>query len=208
MLARYPTKHFRPCPVGLHPAVCVDVVDLGEVDTDFGRKWRVRLAWQIADVDPSTGERFSCVKTYTNSLHKRANLRADLESWRGKKFSEIEAKALDLDMLLGASCLLQVVHNTSEHTGDVYANVAVILPLPKGTATLTPLGYVRHQDRNRTSAAPTPRPAATWPAKPTLKPARPDLDDPMPTPAVADPPVAAADDAMDFPAGATADVPW
>lgn len=147
MLARYPTKHFTPCPASLHQATCVDVVDLGEVDTDFGRKFRIRLAWQIADVDTSTGERFTVVKTYTNSLHKRANLRADLESWRGKQFSEVEAKTFDLDTLLGANCLLQVVHKTSEHTGDIYANVAVILPLQVGTPKLTPDRYTRAQDR-------------------------------------------------------------
>jgi hypothetical protein len=207
MLARYPTKNFTPCPAGLHPAVCVDVVDLGEVDTDFGRKWRVRLAWQIADIDPSTAERFSCVKTYTNSLHKRANLRSDLESWRGKKFSEVEAKCFDLDVLLGANCLLQVVHNTSEHTGDIYANVAIVLPLPKGTAKIAPLNYTRAQDRATRSGA-SPRPTTTWPAKSAPKAAEPELDTPMPSVAEASMDVPGSDD-VDFAFGAnTDDLSW
>jgi hypothetical protein len=138
MKARYSGKTFAQCSVGLHRGVCTDVKDLGEVATDWGPKWRLRLIWQVETVDPATGDHFTCAKTYTNSLHKRAKLRADLESWRGRKFSESEAKNFDLDALLGAKCLLQVVHYTSEQTGDVYANVTAVLPPEKGTKTIAP----------------------------------------------------------------------
>ena len=98
--ARSSARQYTPCPEGLHPAVCVDVVDLGDVDTAFGRKHRVRLAWQIAEIDPATKHRFDVVKTYTLSLHARASLRQDLESWRGRRYSENDARqGIDLERL-------------------------------------------------------------------------------------------------------------
>jgi hypothetical protein len=154
MKARYPDKQFTPCPEGMHQAVCVDVVDLGEVDTMHGRKFRVRLAWQIADLDKATGRRHSVVKTYNNSMFKTATLRADIDRWRGKKLTEAEAKDFELDVLIGANCLISVVHNVSLTRGETFANVDAILPLPKGYAKLTPLDYIRRQDRTTTAAAP------------------------------------------------------
>jgi hypothetical protein len=156
--ARYPERNFTPCPEGFHHAVCCDVVDLGEVDTDFGRKWRVRLVWQINKTDPARGRRFDAVKTFTNSLHPRANLRADLEMWRGRKFTEGEAKDFDLERLIGANAMIEVQHNTSE-SGDTYANVRAIEPVQADAPRLTPLNYVRAKDRTKPNggapAAPT-----------------------------------------------------
>jgi hypothetical protein len=162
--ARYSGKTFTPCPEGLHVAVCVDVVDLGEVDTSFGRKFRVRLTWQIEQADPATGKRHAVVKSYTNSLHKRATLRADLESWRGRKFTEDEVKRFDLETLLGVNAMLHVVQETSED-GTVYSNIRALMPVPKGTPKLASLDYTRHQDRSRQTAG--ARPAAVPPAAPT-----------------------------------------
>jgi hypothetical protein len=154
IIARYTQKHYSPCPIGVHQAVLVDVVDLGLVDSPrYGKKFKVRLAWQIADVDPATGQRYSAVKTYNNILNKKSALRGDLEKWRGRPFTEDEARHFNLETLLGVPCLLNVVHHTSEQTGATYANVDGVLPLPKGTQKLQPLDYVRYQDRTTTTAA-------------------------------------------------------
>ena len=176
ILARYPQKTFTPCPEGLHHAVCCDVVDLGEVDTHFGRKYRVRLAWQIDELDPESNTRHDVIKSYTNSLHRRANLRADLESWRGQKFTEAEARAFDLETLLGKNCMIHVVHETSD-AGDIYANVRAIMPTPQGTALLVPLDYTRAKDRN--GAAQTARAATATSSHPIQPPlaATPTADD-------------------------------
>src|SRR5262249_17437027 len=81
---RYPERKFDPCPAGMHPAVCVDVVDMGDVAGQYGIKPKVRLVFQIAEVDAATGRRFDVAAFYTNSMHKKAKLRIDLSSWAGR----------------------------------------------------------------------------------------------------------------------------
>ena len=59
---------------------------------------------------------------------KKAGLRRDLSAWRGKDFSEEEAKSFDVSKLAGAYCMINVV--TSETNGKTYSNVAGLTPLP------------------------------------------------------------------------------
>jgi hypothetical protein len=173
--SRYPESKFSPMPEGLHVATCCDVIDLGEVDGPYGRQFKVRFTFQIEDVDPGTGRRYDAIATYHNTLHKKSNLRAMLEQWRGRKYSEDEAKAgIDYEQCLGQGALIQVTHNEAAD-GRIFANLDAVLPLPKGTPKITPLGYTRHVDRNRMSAG-SPR-STTWPTKPILKPTLPDAFD-------------------------------
>jgi hypothetical protein len=186
LYAKYPEKTFSPCPEGLHAAVCVDVVDEGLVESKFGKREQVRLAWQIAEIDPTSGRRFDAIKTYTNSLFRSARLRIDLDSWRGKPLSDDEARAFDLEKLLGVNCLLHVVHAQAQTDGHLYARVAVILPLPKGTPHLIAVNYTRARDR-AARTGPTPTPAKTWPA--TAAPTRAAVEWDTSLPQIAEPPV-------------------
>lgn len=139
---------FVPCPAGPHSAVCVDVVDLGMVPNKFknGQKQhRCRLVWQVAE-NNEEGKPFLVQKTYTASLHEKAILRKDLESWRGRPFSDQEAEGFDVEVLLLKPCLLNVQHN--EKGGSVYADVTSIMRLPKGMAAVQMRGYVRVKDRS------------------------------------------------------------
>jgi hypothetical protein len=67
-------------------------------------------------------------KSYTVSLHEKASLRKDLAAWRGKDFSDEEAKAFDVSKLVGAYCMVNVT--TSETNGKTYSNIAGLTPLP------------------------------------------------------------------------------
>lgn len=147
ILARRPTTStFTPAPEGLHHVVCVDVADLGVMTSAFGDKHKVRIYWQLAETD-ERGRRFDVRKLYTLSLHKRAALRKDLESWRGQKFTEAElADGFNLEKLLGANATVQIVHDLGDDN-TVWANVSVVLPAPKGVKKLFPLNFTRHQDR-------------------------------------------------------------
>lgn len=140
----------EPAPEGLHPAVCVDVVDLGMIKSSFegktSERHMVRLVWQIEDVD-TKGRRFTPMQQYTLSLNSKAKLRQHLEAWRSKKFAEDELKnGFDLERLINVPCQLQVVHNLA-NDGNTYANVAAIVPLGKGMLPLRAEGYVRMKDR-------------------------------------------------------------
>lgn len=139
---------FQPAPAGVHQAVCVDVVDLGVLDVTWQgqtkRQHKVNLAWQINE-DRDDGKPFLVFKRYTLSLHEKAGLRKDLESWRGRKFTREEEMGFDLESIIGANCLLNVTHN---EVGDrTYANVVSIMPLAKGMPILHARDYVRKVER-------------------------------------------------------------
>ncbi len=139
-------KEYTPCPEGLHHAVCVDVVDLGIVTGAFGDKHKVRIVWQIEEEQPDTGRRHTASKQYTLSLHEKASLRKDLESWRGRKFVKDELAGFDLEKLIGVNCQIQVVHDISDD-GRIWGNVQAVVPPPKNIAKLSALDYTRHKDR-------------------------------------------------------------
>lgn len=142
--ARKKSGDFTPAPEGLQRAVCVDIVDLGLVETKFGIKEQVAIVWQ-SEEKMDTGKPFLVQKRYSPSLHPKATLRSDLESWRGRKFTDEEAEEFDLEKLLGANCQLNVVHNVTD--AGTYANVKSIVPAPKGASALRVSDYTRMQDR-------------------------------------------------------------
>jgi len=144
--ARKKESEFSPAPEGLWPAVCVDVVDLGIVQSQFGPQVKIQIRWQLEERDPKTNRRFLIVQSYTPSLHEKSKLRPLLESWRGKKFSKEELQQFDIEKLLGANCQLQIIHNIKEE-GQVYANVQAAVPPAKNAPKLRPEDYVRVVDR-------------------------------------------------------------
>jgi hypothetical protein len=134
---------FTPVPEGTHFAVCDMVVDLGKQKTtymgDTTIKPQVYIRWQIpaertewTDGDGVKHEGPMVIgKTYTASLGEKANLRKDLQAWRGKTFTEEELRKFDISKLLGAPATISVTHKPKE-SGGVYANVSSIGGLPKG----------------------------------------------------------------------------
>ena len=125
--------HFEPAPPGLHQAVCVDVVDLGIVPGKYGPKAKLRLIWQLKTRNKK-GERFQVRATYTQSLGESSNLRKDLESWRGRSFTQEELENFDVEKLLGINCQLSLKQEKSKSTGRLYAKVTAVLEPLKGAA--------------------------------------------------------------------------
>jgi len=146
IIAKDSKREYEPAPEGLHQAVCVDVVDLGIVDGNFGPRHKVRIYWQL-EVKDETGKPFLVQKQYTLSLNEKANLRKDLETWRGAKFRPEELQGFDLEKLIGVNCQVQLIHNIRDES--TYANVQAVIGAPKGVARLHPVDYVRRQDRDK-----------------------------------------------------------
>lgn len=131
---------FKPVPAGTHIGICVLVADLGiQGGGKFKPSQKVYLRWELPNEVTEWTDRDGNKKSgpmiigreYTLSLSEKANLRADLESWRGRLFTEQELKGFDIVNVLGKACMLGVVHN--EKGGKVYANVASVMGVPKGT---------------------------------------------------------------------------
>ena len=135
--------NFKRVPSGVYIGRCYSLVDLGTQVTDgqYGLKeqHKIRLGWELfgddEDGQPLTVDvdgkemPMTISKSYTVSLHEKANLRKELSAWRGKDFTEDEAKGgFDVEKLLGAYCMINVT--TSENNGKTYSNVAGLTPLP------------------------------------------------------------------------------
>jgi hypothetical protein len=121
---------FKPVPAGNHIGVCSMVVGL--VKQQIYVAWELPqeiITWTDKDGNERTGP-MRIGKTYTLSLHENARLRGDLESWRGRPFTEEERGGFDINKLAGAPCMVNVLHE--DKNGKTYANVASLTPLPKG----------------------------------------------------------------------------
>jgi hypothetical protein len=139
---------FTPAPQGPHAGICVDILDHGLVESTYQGekrlKYKITIVWQI-DENMDDGRPFLVRRLYTNSLHEKSSLRRDLESWRGRPFTNTELQAFDLENLLSVPCLLNVIHQ--QRDGATYANVASVMRLPKDMRAPTPRDYVRVCDR-------------------------------------------------------------
>lgn len=154
--------NYQTHPEGQHPAICVDVHDVGlvEYNSPEGVKvqHKVDIYWFCGfyKTDPQGNDALDdngnpvplfVRQRYTLSVHEKSKLRPHLESWYGKRFTEAQvAKGLDIEKVIGRPCLLVVVHETKGE--NTYANVSTIVALPKGMeAPAIPEGYVRICDR-------------------------------------------------------------
>lgn len=131
--------NYEPIPAGVHIAICYALYDLG---THYSEKFgnmahKIILSWELPEErikGEKDGKKFdmprAISKEYTLSLNEKANLRKDLENWRGKKFTEEELAGFDVGKIVGAPCQINVVHTPK---GDkTYSNIGAIMPVPKG----------------------------------------------------------------------------
>lgn len=132
------TNHV-PIPAGNHIARCVEMIHIGTVTEDTGIYAgkvvnKVRLTWETPDELHDFGkgpQPFLVSKEFTLSMNEKATLRKVLEGWRGKAFTEEEAKAFDITVLLGKACMLSVIHKAKAN-GNVRAEISGVASLPKG----------------------------------------------------------------------------
>ena len=141
-----PERKYSVADEGLHEAVCIDVIDLGIVESAFGPAHKVELRFAVDQADED-GRAVIVTARYRASLHEKAKLRQHLELWRGRKFTADELKRFDLEAVLHTPCQLQIVHNMTDD-GNVWANVAAIITANKKSAGVpVPKEYTRMKDR-------------------------------------------------------------
>ena len=128
---------FTPHPEGIHPAVCVDVVDLGLVDTEFqGQRRVVHKVKLVFETEQRTedGKPFTVSKNFTASLHPKAKLAEFLGKWRGRPV--VPGETIDLSRLTGACCTLVISHQQNNQ-GRTYGSIDAV---SKPTKKVTPSG--------------------------------------------------------------------
>lgn len=130
---------FQPHSEGQAVGQCVDVIDLGEKVQDFPGSTpylakSCAIVFRTGERNTETGEYIDIAKEYTVSMGEKANLRRDLESWRGKKYTKEQVEAgVPVDKLTGNHALLTISHRVSGK-GRTYANITAIVGIPKQMA--------------------------------------------------------------------------
>lgn len=131
------SNSYTPLEEGVYMAVCRQIIDLGEQESSgqFGDRVvrQVFIQWELpeetVEIDGVDQPR-RIGKTYNVSFNEKATLRKDLETWRGRKFTDEELRGFDLDNILGKGCQIQIIHTSKGE--KVYDNVAGIMCLPRG----------------------------------------------------------------------------
>jgi hypothetical protein len=126
--ASEPEGKFEPAPSGTHVGICYRIIDIGTHHSDYQGQERARnqviIGFELPNELIEEGKPFTVNAFYTNSLHEKAKMRTALEAWRGRPFTEDEAKKFDLVNLLKKPCMLSVGEK---------GKVTGIMALPKGT---------------------------------------------------------------------------
>jgi hypothetical protein len=132
--------NFEATPPGAHLGRCYRIVDVGTQKSEYMGEvkflHKIMLGWEILSTDDQgnpirmqDGRPFGIFKNYTLSWSEKANLRLDLQSWRGKPFTAEEMRRFDLKNVLGAYCMLNVIERPGKD-GKMYVNVAGVTPVP------------------------------------------------------------------------------
>lgn len=133
-------------PASLHLGVCYAVIDLG---THYDEKFKydkreLCLIWELPNVEKIEIDGVLkprvISKRYTLSLGDKANLRKDLESWRGKAFTEEQLEGFDLGVLVTQNCQLQVIHKKAGT--KTYANINTIVNVAADHVKVEPFNPV------------------------------------------------------------------
>lgn len=131
-------KDFEPIEAGTYAAVCTHIIGVGLQETPWGMKNKLMMRFEVPservvwETDGEKHEGPAIIWTnYTASLAKNSNLRIDLEQWRGRAFTDDELAGFDLDNVLGAPCMITVVHKKNDK-GKTFANISTISKLAKG----------------------------------------------------------------------------
>jgi len=132
-------RQFQIAPTGTHLARLYRIIDLGTQMRDYeGKitmnrkgKFFFELHGEDAEGKPlltSDGKPLIQSTEYTLSLNEKANLRRDLEAWRGKSFTKEELDGFQIKSLLGHFCMVNISHRQK---GDItYADLKGISSVP------------------------------------------------------------------------------
>lgn len=139
IIAENKGSNFKQAPAGNHVARCFSMVHIGTIEENIlgtvKKLNKVRISFELPneleDFGHGKQEPHIISKDFTLSMHEKASLRKFLESWRGKAFSEDEAKQFDIAKLLTKPCQIQIINKKAKN-GNEYAEVSSVSTLLKG----------------------------------------------------------------------------
>ena len=129
-------------PAGNYIARCYQMIEIGTINEVIlgasKQLHKVRIGWELPTelrvFDEAKGEQPLVIsKDYTLSLNEKSNLRKMLASWRGKDFTEAEAKCFDITVLVGIPCMLNIIHKPKKTDPTaIFEEIGSISAMPKG----------------------------------------------------------------------------
>lgn len=131
--------NFIQVPTGMHLARCYRIIDLGTQKTEYMGQVRylpkVMLQFEIHSENDkgeplvtTEGKPLILSKTYTASNNERSSLIKDLQTWRGKEFTDTERRNASIISVIGQWGMINVVE--TEGNGRTYTNISSINPVP------------------------------------------------------------------------------
>ena len=149
-----PTKSYEQPASGLYTGVLADIVDLGNVTTEFNGQKKtfpaVRFVWFLGnDIQtgaPAVGKkdgkqlRVSSRNLNVSNLHEKSNIYKTLKMI----LNAAPAQDLDIDTLIGSVRTL-LINTEQAPNGKIYANIMGITPAAPGVTVPIPADFV--QDR-------------------------------------------------------------
>lgn len=145
---------FQHAPIGLHQAICCDMVDLGNVAVTFNGetkiKHMVRICFLIEE-RKEDGKPYYIAKKFPFSMHQKAGLRKFLGSWRGKAYGDQEAnEGVELEDWVGKQAQLSIQEITFADKSKGSVIDAILQPgrnAPVLQGLIREAEYTRVQDR-------------------------------------------------------------
>lgn len=150
MASLYPSQgNFVLITKGIHPAVCCEYLDLGIVETRWGKKPKGAWVFQVQETDEDGRRKeVKCKFNLTlGSAKKPSKVQKMMGKWRGENYTqeELENGDVDPEKPVGQPCLLDIDHTTLDD-GTVVHFVDNVLP--PGEVRLKPEGYVPVAERD------------------------------------------------------------
>jgi hypothetical protein len=122
-------SNFKSVAPGNYLGICYQLIDLGTQTGEYKGQKTVKkqmiVSWELSNEKMENGDPYVQSNFYTRSLGEKANLRQDLESWRGRPFTQEELNSFDLETLVGVPCMLNIVDNKGK------SKIAAITRIPK-----------------------------------------------------------------------------
>jgi hypothetical protein len=142
IFAENKSKPIELVPAGNHIGRAFQMIQIGTITEVIMGKTvthsKVRIGWELPAMlkvfkEENGKQPYIISQEYTLSMHEKSSMRKMLASWRGKDFTEEEAKKFDITKLLGIPCLLNIIHKPKKtDPSSMYQAISGITPVPKG----------------------------------------------------------------------------
>ena len=141
---------FEGHPAGVFASRCIRIVDLGTQDETFEGKpkkqRKVIFFFETSEMMTQgelAGKPFIMNREFSVSLGEKATLRKCLESWRGRKFTQVELDGFDIVNVINKPLMLNIVAYTKGNKKEG-VKIDAMMPLPGGMSAAKAVSEMFH----------------------------------------------------------------